>query len=333
MPEKNGPDRPEKGGVPRFESGSRMNGFRQNGTIALDERLGDGEAMPLFGAHMSVAGGLGKAFDRAGRVKAEALQIFTRNQRQWAVPSMRDEEVAAFAAAWKAWGRLPVAAHGSYLINLANPERDAARRSLDSLSEEITRCTRLHIPYLIIHPGAHMGSGVRAGLSAVVVNLDGAMEKAGCPDVTVLLETTAGQGTGLGSRFEEIAHVLAHSRFKDRLGVCFDTCHAFAAGYDIRTPETYRETFRSFDVCIGLERLKFFHLNDSKHGLGSRLDRHQHIGKGEIGRAGFSHLVNDLRFRNHPMVLETPKGKDLAEDKRNLRLLRGLVKCGRRRGM
>lgn len=284
--------------------------------------------MPLFGAHMSVEGGLSKAFDRAGRVKAEALQIFTRNQRQWAVPSLNDKEVTAFAVSWKAWGNLPVAAHGSYLLNPANPEKEAARRSIAGLSEEMARCARLHIPYLIIHPGSHMGSGVQAGLAAVAANLDAAVEKADCPDVTILLETTAGQGTGLGSRFEEIAHVLEHARFGDRMGVCFDTCHAFAAGYDIRTPETYEKTIRSFGGRIGLERLRFFHLNDSKHGLGSRLDRHQHIGKGEIGRAGFSHLVNDPRFKNHPMVLETPKGKDLAEDKQNLRLLRSLAMKG-----
>jgi deoxyribonuclease-4 len=284
--------------------------------------------MPLFGAHMSVAGGLAKAFDRASRVNAKALQIFTRNQRQWSVPSLSDDEVAAFTSSWRAWGNLPVAAHGSYLINLANPEKEAARRSIEGLSGEIIRCSRLHIPYLIIHPGSHMGSGVRTGLSAVSRNLDASMEKAADPTVTVLLETTAGQGTGLGSRFEELAHILERSLFKERLGVCFDTCHAFAAGYDIRTREAFEKTFREFDSSIGLERLRFFHLNDSKHALGSRLDRHQHIGRGEIGRAGFRLLVNDPRFRNHPMVLETPKGKELAEDKRNLRLLRSLVRNG-----
>ncbi|MBW2096560.1 MAG: deoxyribonuclease IV [Deltaproteobacteria bacterium] len=286
--------------------------------------------MPFFGAHMSVAGGLAKAFDRARRVDAEALQIFTRNQRQWAVPPLSDDQVAAFIAAREAWGNQPVAAHGSYLINLANPQREAAIRSIEALCDEITRCARLRIPSLIIHPGSHMGSGVRAGLSAITTNLDEAVEKAACRDVTILLETTAGQGTGLGNRFEEIAHVLEHSRFGVRLGVCFDTCHAFAAGYDIRTPETYEKTFQEFDSSIGLERLRFFHLNDSRHGLGSRLDRHEHIGKGKIGRAGFSLLVNDPRFRDHPMVLETPKGKDLREDKQNLRLLRSLVAHGNR---
>jgi deoxyribonuclease-4 len=300
--------------------------------VGRAENRGNGsweeKGMPLFGAHMSVTGGLARAFDRATRVNAKALQIFTRNQRRWTVPPLRDEEVAAFAASWKAWGDLPVAAHGSYLINLANPEKEAARRSIEGLSEEIIRCSRLHIPYLIIHPGSHMGSGVRTGLSAVSRSLDAAMEKAANSTVSVLLETTAGQGTGLGCRFEELAHILEHSLFKERLGVCFDTCHAFAAGYDIRTREAFEKTFRDFDSSIGLERLRFFHLNDSKHGVGSRLDRHQHIGKGEIGRTGFEILVNDPRFRNYPMVLETPKGKELAEDKRNLRLLRSLVRDG-----
>jgi len=281
--------------------------------------------MPLFGAHMSIAGGLERAFERAGRVHAEALQIFTRNQRQWAVPPLRKEQIATFLSAWKGWGNLPVAAHGSYLINLANPEREAATLSIGAFCDEITRCSRLHIPHLIIHPGSHLGRGVEAGLSRITMNLDAAVEKAACRDVSILLETTAGQGTGLGSHFEEIAFILEHSHHGDRLGVCFDTCHAFAAGYDIRTRETYGETFQLFDTCIGLDRLAFFHLNDSKKGLGSRLDRHEHIGKGEIGRNGFKLLVNDPRFRNHPMVLETPKGKELKEDKRNLRLLRGLV--------
>ncbi|RLB17659.1 MAG: deoxyribonuclease IV [Deltaproteobacteria bacterium] len=281
--------------------------------------------MPLFGAHMSTAGGLYKAFERAHRVQAEALQIFTRNQRQWAVPPLGDEERAAFMAAHGEWGNRPLAAHGSYLINLANPRKEAVSRSIGALCEEISRCSRLHIPYLIIHPGAHMGSGVEAGLSAVTKSLDEAVEKAACRDVTVLLETTAGQGTGLGSRFEEIAYSLEKSRFGDQLGVCFDTCHAFAAGYDIRTRETYEKTFQEFDSLIGLERLRFFHLNDSKRELASRIDRHDHIGKGKIGTGGFSLLVNDARFKNHPMVLETPKGKDLAEDRRNLRLLRSLV--------
>lgn len=281
--------------------------------------------MPFFGAHMSIAGGLQKAFERAHRVHAKALQIFTRNQRQRAFPPLSDEEVAAFIGAREEWGNQPLAAHGSYLINLANPEREAAARSTEALCNEIIRCATLRIPILIIHPGSHVGSGVKAGLHAIRLNLDIAVEKAASPEVSILLETTAGQGTGIGNRFEEIAALLEHSRFADRLGVCFDTCHVFAAGYDIRTRETCDKTLHAFDSLIGLEQLRFFHLNDSKRDLGSRIDRHEHIGKGKIGRAGFTLLVNDPRFKDHPMVLETPKGEDLREDKRNLRLLRSLV--------
>jgi deoxyribonuclease-4 len=281
--------------------------------------------MALFGAHMSIAGGLSRAFERISQVDGQALQIFTKNQRQWSAPDLSDKEIAAFAAAWQAWGNLPVAAHDSYLINLANPDKTAATRSINSFSHEISRCTQLHIPFLIMHPGSHLGSGIEIGLATLTANLDAAIEKAACQDVTILLETTAGQGTGLGTRFEEIASVLEHSRYRDQLGVCLDTCHAFAAGYDIRTPETYEQTFQEFDRHIGLSRLKFFHLNDSKNGLGSRVDRHEHIGQGKIGLAGFRLLVNEPRFADHPMVLETPKDKDLLKDKKNLAVLRGLL--------
>jgi len=282
--------------------------------------------MALFGAHMSIAGGLSRAFERISQVDGQALQIFTKNQRQWSAPDLSDKEIAAFAAAWQAWGNLPVAAHDSYLINLANPDKTAATRSTNSFRDEISRCTQLHIPFLIMHPGSHLGSGIEIGLATLTANLDAAIEKAACQDVTILLETTAGQGTGLGTRFEEIASVLEHSRYRDQLGVCLDTCHAFAAGYDIRTPETYEQTFQEFDRHIGLSRLKFFHLNDSKNGLGSRVDRHEHIGQGKIGLAGFRLLVNEPRFANHPMVLETPKDKDLLKDKKNLAVLRGLLR-------
>jgi len=281
--------------------------------------------MPLLGAHMSVAGGLEKAFERIRQVDGQALQIFTKNQLQWSAPNLSDREISEFAGAWKAWGKMPVAAHNAYLINLANPEKTAATRSINALSDEISRCSQLHIPYLIMHPGSHLGSGIETGLAALTANLDTAMEKAACRDVTILLETTAGQGTGLGACFEEIAFVLEHSGYSRQLGVCFDTCHAFAAGYDIRTPETCERTFQEFDHRIGLGRIKFFHLNDSKKVLGSRVDRHEHIGKGRIGLPGFRLLINDPRFSDHPMVLETPKEKDLLLDKKNLAVLRGLL--------
>jgi len=283
--------------------------------------------LPLLGAHMSIEGGLHKAFERIIFVKGESLQIFSKNQRQWAAPPLTDLEIKQFKEAWEQWGRGPVAVHDSYLINLANPDPKKSNRAVGSFADEIERAGLLDIPYLIMHPGSHVGSGIEAGLKQLTSNLDLAFAKAAeAQSVMVLLETTAGQGTGLGSSFEELAYIINNSRYGDRLGVCFDTCHTFAAGYDISTRKGYNKTFSDFDAIIGLERLKFFHLNDSKKGPGSRVDRHTHIGKGEIGLTGFRLLMNDPRFTHHPMVLETPKGKDLKEDRENLDLLRRLLK-------
>jgi deoxyribonuclease-4 len=283
--------------------------------------------LPLLGAHMSIEGGLHRAFERIRLVKGESLQIFSKNQRQWSAPSLSDSEIQQFKEAWQQWGKGPVAVHDSYLINLANPDTKKSNRAVGAFAEEIIRAGLLSIPYLIMHPGSHVGAGVENGLKHLTVNLDRAFEKAeDTTSVMVLLETTAGQGTGLGSSFEELAHVISNSKYRDRLGVCFDTCHTFAAGYDISTKNGYKKTFSDFDAIIGLARLKFFHVNDSKKELGSRVDRHAHIGKGEIGLAGFRLLMNDPRFTKHPMVLETPKGKDLKEDMENLKLLRSLIR-------
>ena len=283
--------------------------------------------MPLLGAHMSVEGGLHKAFERISLVKGKSLQIFSKNQRQWSVPTLTASEIKQFAEAWKQWGKGPVAIHDSYLINLANPDTKKSNRAVGAFAEEISRAGHLGIPYLIMHPGSHVGAGIEKGLQQLSANLDRAFEQSGEEtSVMVLLETTAGQGTGLGASFEELAHIINHSEYSDRLGVCFDTCHAFAAGYDISTKAGYNKTFAAFDARIGLKRLKFFHLNDSKKELGSRVDRHEHIGKGEIGLEGFRLLMNDPHFTHHPMVLETPKEKDLKEDMGNLKLLRSLIK-------
>ncbi len=282
--------------------------------------------MPLLGAHMSIEGGLHKAFERISLVKGESLQIFSKNQRQWRAPALSSKEVEQFSRAWKQWSNGPVAVHDSYLINLANPNTKKANRAVAAFADEISRAGRLDIPYLIMHPGSHVGAGMEKGLAQLTANLDRAFAQAeGAPSVMVLLETTAGQGTGLGASFEELAHVISHAKYSKRIGVCFDTCHAFAAGYDISTKKGYEKTFTDFDAIIGLERLKFFHLNDSKKELGSRVDRHAHIGKGKIGLEGFRLLMNDPRFAAHPMVLETPKEKDLKEDIANLKLLRSLL--------
>lgn len=282
--------------------------------------------MPYLGAHESTAGGLHLAFDRIMSVGGESLQIFTRNQRQWHAPPLSQEEVALFRDKWVEAGKMPVAAHASYLINLASGDKNMAAKSIAAFGRELQRCQQLAIPWLVIHPGSHGGAGVETGLTRIAANLDAVFETAGERDSTmVLLETTAGQGTSLGSSFEELAMIRAQSHYADRLGICFDTCHVFAAGYDIRSPKAYEKTINAFDRSIGCSHLHFFHLNDSKKPLASRVDRHEHIGKGSIGLEGFRCLVNDERFQSHPMTLETPKGKDCAEDRHNLQVLRSLI--------
>jgi len=283
--------------------------------------------MPKFGAHMSISGGIALAFDRLAEVEGEALQIFTANQRQWQPKTPSPAEIEAFKVRRRQTPGIPVASHDSYLINLASPKQEAADKSIAAFAGELRRCAALTIEYLVIHPGSHLGEGVEAGLKRFTANLDRAFAEADTgQQVMVLLETTAGQGTNLGASFEELATIITTSAFPKQFGVCYDTCHTFAAGYDIRTPKAYAKTMTEFDRVIGLERLKFFHLNDASKGLGSRIDRHTHIGQGEITVEGFRNLVNDPRFADHPMVLETPKSDDLHEDRENLNLLRSLLK-------
>ncbi len=282
--------------------------------------------MPLFGAHMSISGGLALAFDRLATVEGEALQIFTANQRQWQPKLADEQEVRLFRERRAAAGDIPVASHDSYLINLASPKTETAEKSRAALTKELRRCAALGVEYVVMHPGSHLGQGIAAGISRFTANLDRSLEASEVGnEVMVLLETTAGQGTSLGASFNELAEIIAGSAFSDQLGVCFDTCHVFAAGYDLRTPAAYEQTMAEFERVIGLERLRFFHLNDSKKELGSRVDRHDHPGRGRIGVEGFRLLVNDPRFTDHPMVLETPKSEDLHEDRDNLRLLRSLL--------
>jgi deoxyribonuclease-4 len=288
--------------------------------------------VPLLGAHMSIAGGLERAFDRIVQVKGEALQIFTQNQRQWMERPMTHEAISRFQARWHETGNMPVAIHDSYLINLASPDPVVEKRSLAAFRAELLRAALLGIPTLIMHPGAHMGAGIEAGLRRLTANLDTLFRATRIgPEVTVLIEIIAGQGTGLGSRFEELAYVIDNSRFPERLGVCVDTAHLFAAGYDFRSPAAYKNTLSRLDALIGLDKVRFFHLNDSLRELGSRVDRHTHIGKGKIGLKGFSLFLNDPRFKNLPMVLETPKGTDLKDDMKNLRTLRKLMAPDRRK--
>lgn len=279
--------------------------------------------MALLGAHESVSGGLHNAFARIVSVGGESLQIFSRNQRQWHPPPLTDDEVASFKAAWEETGNLIVASHGSYLVNLASTKEDVLAKSIDNFAAELQRCAALGVEYVVLHPGSHGGAGVEAGLDRFVAGLDRAIEKSGVA-VQVLTETTAGQGTGLGSSFAELAYILDNSKFSDLLGVCVDTCHIFAAGYELRTRQGYAATIDELARTVGLERVRFFHLNDSKKPLGSRVDRHEHIGEGEIGLDGFRNLLRDARFAHLPMTLETPKSDSLDEDRRNLAVLRSL---------
>jgi deoxyribonuclease IV len=278
----------------------------------------------LAGAHMSIAGGMHKAFERGKEVRCKTIQIFLKSSNQWKARLLTEEDRMLFQEAQSASRIFPVIAHDSYLINLASPDRLLNRKSLDAFIEEMKRANFLGVPYLNLHPGAHMGAGINEGIARVAAALKEALNVVG-PPVVLLLENTAGQGSSLGSRFEELAAIMEKVNVPDRVGVCVDTCHAFAAGYELRTEEGYGQTMHEFDRLIGLEKLLAFHVNDSKKDLGSRVDRHFHIGKGCIGLNAFRFLVNDRRFAKIPKILETPKGASNREDKRNLATLRSLV--------
>jgi deoxyribonuclease IV len=278
----------------------------------------------LAGAHMSIAGGMHKAFERGSEVRCKTIQIFLKSSNQWKAKPLTEEDRALFREAQSKSRISPVIAHDSYLINLASPDPSLRRKSLDAFIEEMKRANFLGVPYLNLHPGAHMGAGIGEGIARVAAALQEALNEVG-PPVILLLENTAGQGSSLGSRFEELAAIMERINIPARLGVCLDTCHVFAAGYEIRTEEGYGDTMREFDRLIGLEKLLAFHVNDSRKDLGSRVDRHFHIGKGCIGLSAFRFLVNDSRFEKIPKILETPKGATNREDKRNLATLRSLV--------
>jgi deoxyribonuclease-4 len=280
--------------------------------------------VPRLGAHMSIAGGVDQALYRGQEVGCQAVQIFTKQPNRWAARPFSAEEIARFQEARRATGIAPVFAHDAYLINLASPEEALWEQSVQAFQVEVERAQALELPYLVTHAGAHRGAGVEEGLRRIVEALDHVGERT-TGEVMVLLETTAGQGGYLCYRFEHIAWIIAHARCPERLGVCFDTCHVFAAGYELRTRQGYEETFHQLEAIVGLERVKAFHLNDSLKGLGSRVDRHTHIGQGQLGLEPFRFLLNDPRFRDHPMVLETPKGPEMEEDRQNLAVLRGLL--------
>lgn len=287
----------------------------------------------LLGAHVPITGGVFNAPGHGAAVGAEAIQIFTRNQMQWACRPLGEEEAARFKEALAGSGVRQVLTHGSYLMNLASPQKEFLSRSRDCLVTEIERCHLLGVPYVVLHPGAHMGEGEEAGLSAIARSLDHVLERTEGLPVMPLLEATAGQGTSLGYRFEHLAGILDRVRRPERVGVCLDTCHLYAAGYDLATEEGYAETLGAFSRIVGLDKLQAVHLNDSRRERGSRVDRHARAGEGLLGLDTFARIVNDRRFRGLPLVVETPG--PLAAWKKEIARLRSLVRpraAGRRPG-
>ena len=279
----------------------------------------------LLGAHESIAGGVDKALERGQEVGCDTLQIFVKSPNRWVSKPLTEEDGVAFREAVAQTGIWPVFAHTLYLLNLATPDDELWNKSVAALADDLDRCELLGLPGLVIHPGSHMGSGEEAGLARIVAALDEVHIRRPGYGVRVWLEVTAGQGDHLGYSFAQLRAMIDGVREPERLGVCFDTAHAFAAGYELRTRPGYEATWADFDATLGLHRLKAIHLNDSAKGLGSRVDRHDHIGQGQLGLEPFRFLVNDLRFRGVPMALETNKGPDLAEDKENLAVLRSLI--------
>jgi len=279
--------------------------------------------MPRLGAHMSVAGGLEQALFRGDSIGCDTIQLFLRAPTRWSAPPLGEAQVAAFEAAREATGIHPIVVHGSYLINLASPQAGLWRRSLATLSDDLQRCQRLGIDRYVLHPGAHTGSGEAAGVDRVAEAVRGALgESEG--DVRLLLENTAGQGSSLGHRLEQLAEILDGVADKRRVGICIDTAHAVAAGYQLAGSEGYASFWARVGELFGMEGLGCLHLNDSLRQEGSRIDRHTHIGEGHVGLEAFRSLVNDPALQDVPMILETPKGADMLEDIRNLALLRGL---------
>jgi deoxyribonuclease-4 len=274
---------------------------------------------------MSIGGGVHRAIERSRSIDCTAMQIFVKNNMQWFARSLLPGEISAFLDHAQRKELPAVFAHANYLINLAATNPQFHANSIRALSEELVRADQLELPFLVLHPGAHLGAGEAAGLAKIIESIDQIF--AGLPKIKtrIALETTAGQGSCLGDRFEHLAAIIENVREPERLCVCLDTAHVFAAGYDIGSEAATRKTFREFDRVVGLDRLAALHLNDSKTARGSRVDRHEHIGKGKIGLDAFRFIMRDRRFRKIPKVLETPKGKDLAEDVVNMKTLRDLL--------
>jgi deoxyribonuclease IV len=276
-----------------------------------------------IGVHLSIAGGMYRALEKARDLKIQSLQVFLKNSNQWNAKPYTDDDIKKFSDARAALPGIAIFAHSGYLINLAG-SGDLLLKSINALTDELNRAGQMGIEYLVLHPGSHGGRGIDSGINTVADSLDRAFTSNS--STKILLETTAGQGASLGHRFEELRRIIDAASYHDRLGVCLDTCHVFAAGYDISNNITYDDVIKKFDDIIGINNLKLIHVNDSKKECGSRVDRHEHIGKGFIGTGGFRILLHDRRLNHVPMVLETPKFNDDEADRMNLKKIRALMK-------
>lgn len=279
----------------------------------------------VLGAHMSIAGGIFTAVERAMSVKCTALQLFVKNSNQWHAKPPPLEDVSTYKKLLAESRIGPVVVHDSYLINLCAVDKAILQKSRLALKDELERSEQIGAQFLNFHPGSHMGAGEKDGIKRIAESLNIVHEQTSGHHVKSVLETTAGQGTSIGYRFEQLREIIDLVDDRDRMAVCVDTCHVFAAGYDLSTEDGYASTFDEFDRILGIDQLAAFHVNDSKREFNSRVDRHEHIGKGEIGKLGFRLLMNDPRFQKIPKILETPKGPELKEDVVNLKLLRSMV--------
>jgi deoxyribonuclease IV len=304
--------------------------MRTRNRLRIQSAIGNPKSEILLGAHMSIAGGVHMAVERARSIDCTAMQMFVKNNMQWFARPLRRDEIQAFLEHRQREELLSIFAHANYLINLASTNPLFHANSIRALSEELTRADQLELPFLVLHPGAHRGDGEEAALEKVIASLDRLYRQIPKTKAKIALETTAGQGSCLGHRFEHLAYIMDNVREPERLCVCLDTAHIFAAGYDIGSESGVRKTLREFDRKIGLDRLAAIHLNDSKSGCGSRVDRHEHIGKGKIGLDAFRFIMRSRRLNKIPKVLETPKEKDLREDVENMKTLRRLVESAQR---
>ncbi len=282
--------------------------------------------MPYLGAHMSIAGGVYRALERGLSIGCEAVQMFVKSNNRWQSPPIKQQDAIKFREIYaENFAPSTVFAHTAYLINLAAPADELWNKSIDAMKDELARCAQIGIDKIVLHIGSHTGSGEQAGLDRVCMAFDRIFSEMPDNPVMILMETTAGQGTNLGYKFEHFQYVYEHVKEPERLGICLDTCHMFAAGYDLRNPEIWNSMMEQMDSLFGIDKIKAVHLNDSVKGLGEKKDRHAHIGKGMIGLEGFRNVLNDERLASLPMVLETPKGPDLKEDVENLKVLRSLL--------